>query len=210
MSSVAPTTNLPLRPHDEVEHLRCEIDRLQTQLAEALDHVSRLEALAHEDALTATQNRRGFMRDLGRAIAYRNRYGTPAALLVADLDAFKIINDRLGHDAGDRCLSHVAGLLKTNIRASDTLGRLGGDEFAVIIWQVDAGFAEQKARMLESIVAETPLLIDQTRLTLGISIGVTELTERDAPEAALARADRAMYARKAERRSPQAMISGVI
>jgi diguanylate cyclase (GGDEF)-like protein len=200
MSSRAPISARSAEDPSEVERLRDEIDRLQAQLHEALSHVASLEALAHEDPLTATQNRRGFLRDLTRAIAYRNRYGTPAALLIADLDGFKAINDSLGHEAGDRCLAHVAGLLKRNIRASDTLGRLGGDEFAVIIWQVDAAFAQQKARMLESIVADAPVQIGEAQFRLGISIGAAELTERDTPEAALARADRAMYARKAERR----------
>jgi diguanylate cyclase (GGDEF)-like protein len=188
-------------PEDATEllELRSRIEQLTLELEEARLHAARLEAIAHEDALTGVLNRRGFMRDLTRALAYGSRYNARAALILLDLDAFKPVNDRHGHAVGDRALKHVADILRAHIRASDSLGRLGGDEFALIIWQVDAPAAEQKARFVEDLIAGAPLTLGASTLRLAVSAGSTPLRADEAPEDALARADRAMYARKEER-----------
>ncbi|HEX8662727.1 MAG TPA: GGDEF domain-containing protein, partial [Beijerinckiaceae bacterium] len=155
---------------EELGELRTELERLAGELEEMRSHAATLESLALEDSLTGLLNRRGFMRDLSRAIAYRDRYDTPVALLMSDLDRFKPINDTWGHEVGDRALEHLAGLLRSNIRASDSLGRLGGDEFALILWQVDEATALKKAAALQAIVAENPLRLVGAELRLGISI----------------------------------------
>jgi diguanylate cyclase (GGDEF)-like protein len=193
------------RPHPDCEaelrDLRRRVEELSAALEEAHAQAALLEALAHEDALTGVLNRRGFLRDLTRALAFTARYAAPAALLLADLDAFKPVNDRYGHPFGDRVLRHVADLFRANVRASDSVGRLGGDEFAFIIWQVDAAEAERKARSIEELIAAAPLTLGGADLRLGASIGATVLTGSDNPEEALARADRAMYERKVVRRA---------
>jgi diguanylate cyclase (GGDEF)-like protein len=186
---------------EELGELRTEVQRLAGELEEMRSHAATLESLALEDSLTGLLNRRGFMRDLSRAIAYRGRYDTPVALMMSDLDRFKPINDTYGHEVGDRALEHLAGLLRSNIRASDSLGRLGGDEFALILWQVDEETARAKAASLQAIVAATPLAAGGVTLTLGTSIGITTLQAGDTPEAALMRADQAMYRQKAERKA---------
>jgi diguanylate cyclase (GGDEF)-like protein len=195
-------------PQDDVRaelgELRCEIERLSAELEEMRNHAATLESLALEDPLTGLLNRRGFMRDLSRAIAYRARYGTSAALMLADLDRFKPINDTYGHEVGDRALEHLSALLRGNIRTSDCLSRLGGDEFALILWQVDEDIAGKKAASLQALVEGTPLQVGGLTLALGASIGVTLLEPRDTPEEALMRADQAMYRRKAERRRSRA------
>jgi diguanylate cyclase (GGDEF)-like protein len=188
-----------LPPETELRHLRRRVEELSLALEKARARAARLEALAHEDSLTGLLNRRGFLRDLTRALAFAARYAAPAALLVCDLDAFKPVNDRYGHPVGDRALRHVADLLRSRIRASDSVGRLGGDEFALVIWQVDEAQAEHKARAIEALVAAAPLALGAESLRLGVSVGVTLLYAGDSAEEALARADRALYARKAER-----------
>jgi diguanylate cyclase (GGDEF)-like protein len=192
------------KPQDvraELDALRREVDRLAAELTDMRAHASLLESLALEDPLTGLLNRRGFFRDLSRAIAYRARYGTAIGVLLADLDSFKAINDRHGHEVGDKVLVHLASLLRSNVRASDSVGRLGGDEFAVIIWQIDEASARLKAQSLEGIVAATPWIEGSLALPLGSSIGFTMLEARDSVEEALARADRAMYERKAARKA---------
>jgi diguanylate cyclase (GGDEF)-like protein len=184
----------------ELDALRGEVERLAAELTDLRAHASFLESLAQEDPLTGLLNRRGLFRELARAIAHRARYGTPIALLVADLDAFKGINDRHGHGAGDEALVHVAKLLRNNVRASDTVGRLGGDEFAVLLWHVGEEAARQKARSLEAMIAASPVRAGRHDPALGASIGAALLEGADTVEEALARADRAMYRRKAERR----------
>jgi len=183
----------------ELSELRRRVEDLSAALEAARAHAARLEALAHEDALTGLLNRRGFLRDLARALAFASRYNASAALLLCDLDGFKPVNDRYGHPIGDRALRHVADLLRANIRASDSAGRLGGDEFALLIWQVDEPQAEQKARSMETLIADAPLPMGGAPLRLAASVGVTLLRADESADDALARADRAMYARKRER-----------
>ena len=190
---------IPRHVRAELASLRGEVDRLAAELTEMRAYVSRLESLAQEDPLTGLLNRRGFLRDLTRAVAYRNRYRTSICVLLADLDAFKPINDSYGHEIGDRALAHVAALLRTNLRASDSVGRLGGDEFAIVLWRADETAAKQKAMSLEAVIAASPLTADGSALSLGASIGVAALNEGDRAEDALARADQAMYVRKRER-----------
>lgn len=191
----------PQSSQSEIGELRSEVERLAAELESLRAHAASLEALAHEDQLTGLLNRRGFTRDLARAAAYRGRYGTGVALLLVDLDHFKPINDRHGHEAGDRALQHVAGHLRRNVRASDSVGRLGGDEFAVILWNVDEATAAQKAASLAALLDGNPLRIGETTIAIAASIGVTPLVAGDGVEEALARADRAMYAEKARRRA---------
>src|SRR5215203_2682540 len=165
---------------EEVSELRTELERLAGELEEMRSHAATLESLALEDPLTGLLNRRGFMRDLSRAIAYRARYDTPIALLMSDLDRFKPTNDTHGHEVGDRALEHLSALLRSNIRSSDCLGRLGGDEFALILWQVDEDTANAKAASLRAMVAGT-LQVAGLTLTLSTSIGVAALEAADTP-----------------------------
>jgi diguanylate cyclase (GGDEF)-like protein len=184
----------------EVAALRSEVERLAAELTDMRAHASLLESLAQEDPLTHLLNRRGFFRELSRAIAFRKRYETSIALLLADLDRFKLLNDSQGHEAGDQALVHLATVLRQNVRASDSLGRLGGDEFGMILWQVDESGMQTKSRMLETIVATSTLPLGGADFRLGASIGGTLLLPEDTPEEALSRADQAMYVRKLERR----------
>lgn len=185
---------------DDPTVLRAELERLRAELAEVRARAAALEAFAHEDPLTGSLNRRGFERDLARAIAYRARYGTPVALILIDLDRLKPINDRHGHTAGDRALAHVATLLRNNIRASDTSARIGGDEFALLIWQIEEARARQKALALQSLMTASPLQAAGAPIAVEASIGLAMLEPGDTCESVLTRADRALYADKAERR----------
>jgi diguanylate cyclase (GGDEF)-like protein len=186
----------------ELDALRTGIERLAAELTEMRAHAALLESLAQEDSLTGLLNRRGFFRDLGRAIAYRTRYKTPIGLLLADLDGFKTINDNHGHEVGDRALVHLATLIRSNVRASDSVGRLGGDEFAIILWQVDEAAAVQKAASLEAMIGHSPLREGDLVVPLSSSIGTAMLGFDETAEEVLNRADRAMYARKSARRDP--------
>jgi diguanylate cyclase (GGDEF)-like protein len=158
-----------------------------------------LEARIDIDPLTDTLNRRGFERELKRSLAYIKRYGTSAALLYIDLDGFKPVNDRHGHAAGDAVLKAVAAALVRHVRASDVVARIGGDEFAVLLWNVGSPAAAAKAAALETAVYSTPVRWNSSTLVVAASAGVALLGALDSPAEVLARADAAMYARKAER-----------
>ena len=194
--SLAKTRSVPA----ELAVLLGEIDRLQAALRLEQARVEELEASADTDPLTNVFNRRGFTRELKRTLSYIDRYWTRGALLYADLDGFKPINDRHGHAAGDALLQAVAATLVRNVRASDTVARLGGDEFGLILWNLSEADAVKKARALEAAIAT--LSIDWARgpLSVGASIGVAVLNPPDGLAKAMAAADQAMYARKAKRR----------
>jgi diguanylate cyclase (GGDEF)-like protein len=177
-----------------------EVDRLKADLAAARARVAELETRVDEDPLTGLRNRHGFERALEQALAYVRRYKTPAALLYVDLDRFKPINDKHGHAAGDWVLGRVARLIAGHVRASDVAARIGGDELAVILWNVSAEQAIEKARSLEAMIENEPFEYKNKRLSLGLSAGVATLAADDTVESALARADAEMYLRKRNRR----------
>jgi len=186
---------------DTASRLAAEIDRLRAALKRSEARIEELEKSAHEDALTGLLNRRGFARAFAQAIAYLKRYGGSAALLYLDLDRFKPVNDRYGHAAGDIVLRQIAGVMQGSVRASDIAARLGGDELALVLWNLDAQQMQAKMRSLETLVEGMSFAVGAERIDLGVSIGGTMLAPDDDLDAALARADAAMYARKHERRS---------
>jgi diguanylate cyclase (GGDEF)-like protein len=183
-------------PADAPDRLLAEIARMQAELLEAKWTIAELEARADIDPLLDILNRRGFERELARAVAYVGRYGTAAALVFIDLDGFKAVNDRHGHAAGDELLRAVAAQLTGRVRASDVVARLGGDEFAVLMWNLGEAQAAAKARDLEEAIAA----VGEGTARVGASAGVVPLLSQTSPAAVVEAADKAMYARKKERR----------
>ncbi len=180
--------------------LLAENERLKRELAVARARVGELEARADVDPLLDILNRRGFERELKRALAHVKRYGTQAALMFVDLDGFKGINDRYGHAAGDALLKAVARELIGHVRASDVVGRIGGDEFGVIVWRVEQPQAIAKAHEQETMIARNGITHGRSQISVAASVGVAPLVEDSNPADVIAAADQAMYARKDERR----------
>jgi len=179
--------------------LAAEVEALSEKLEIARARISELEAHIDVDPLTEVLNRRGFDRELKRSLAYVKRYGASVAVVFIDLDGFKPINDRHGHAAGDAVLKAVATCLTRHVRASDIVARIGGDEFAVLLWNVSGGDAVAKGLALEAAIHATPMRFNDSTLAVGASAGLAYLGALDSPDEVLARADAAMYARKAER-----------
>jgi diguanylate cyclase (GGDEF)-like protein len=192
----------PTRPRARSTAMRlaAEVDRLAAELAAAQARVATLEAKVDTDPLTETFNRRGFERELKRSLAYVKRYGASAALVYIDLDDFKAVNDRKGHAAGDAALKAVAATIVRNVRASDVVARIGGDEFAVLLWNLTGENAIAKAAALEAAIYSTHVQWEASTLVVGAAAGVALLGALDTPKELLARADAAMYARKAEKK----------
>ena len=173
----------------EVDQLRKETERLRGRVRE-------LESLADHDALLPVLNRRAFLREVSKALALAERHNAPSALVYMDLNGFKAINDAHGHAAGDAALHHVASLLSAHVRETDAVGRLGGDEFGIVLTLTGMDGAETKAGELVGIIENTPFVHDGHRLSVGAAWGCHPLEAGSDPEAAMARADAAMYARK--------------
>jgi diguanylate cyclase (GGDEF)-like protein len=174
--------------------------RLRTELAAARKHIAELEASANTDFLLDIPNRRGFERELDRAVAYIKRYQAGAALIVLDVDRLKPINDAFGHAAGDEVLKSIAATLTRQVRASDMVGRLGGDEFGVLLWNLSETDMRVKAAALEQAIDGLSFVFGGQRVTAGASAGVAILGPHAQAGRALEEADRAMYVRKAQRR----------
>lgn len=192
-----PVTAIPrneLTP--SVMRLIDELASLKTELSAAQQRVAELEVVADEDPLVPALNRRGFMRELDRAIAYFKRYQSEIALIYIDLNDFKGINDTYGHAAGDEALRHMAELLCQNVRKSDIVGRLGGDEFAIVLQKAELNIAETKAQQLEEAARRFPLAFQGRTIPVDLSAGAAAVLESDNAETALERADEAMFARK--------------
>ena len=159
------------------------------------------EQLVHQalhDALTGLPNRALFLDRLGLALSRLERRPGLAAVFFLDLDYFKVVNDSLGHSAGDQVLVAVAARLQSSLRDGDTAARLGGDEFAVLCDDlVDEGEALQIAERLGAAVSSHPVPLAGRELVVTVSIGVAFATRADQrPEALLRDADAAMYRAK--------------
>ena len=169
-------------------------------MAKALARIEQLQAAAETDFLLGIPNRRGFERELVRAISYIQRYHASGALIVLDVDRLKPINDNFGHAAGDEVLKSIVAALSRQVRASDVIGRLGGDEFAMLLWNLSETDAHAKAAALEEDIDQLSFAFAGSTVATGVSAGVTILGSHSEAAKALAEADRAMYVRKARRR----------
>lgn len=195
------TSRVSLQSDDEIARLGAEFNKMLTELhvrdlakAEA---EAKLQHQALTDELTGLPNRRLLSDRLSQVLAMAQREPRVLALLYLDLDGFKLVNDSLGHTAGDELLRQVTQRLRTKVRQSDTLARLGGDEFTVILTTLhskdEAGLVAKKLLGL----LETPFVIDNHDITIGASIGISIYPDNGADAAELLQqADAAMYSAK--------------
>jgi diguanylate cyclase (GGDEF)-like protein/PAS domain S-box-containing protein len=173
-----------------VEHcIAIKRDITQQKMYEA-----RLDLLAHHDALTGLPNRLLFSDRLSQRIAEARRRGEQVAVMFLDIDRFKLVNDTLGHNAGDRLLAQVGERLKSTIREADTVARMGGDEFTVVLSQ--GRYAEDASRIARRILdlLANPFHLDDHELYLTASIGISVFPADGSDVETLVRnADAAMY-----------------
>ncbi|MGQ0655437.1 MAG: putative bifunctional diguanylate cyclase/phosphodiesterase [Betaproteobacteria bacterium] len=173
-------------------------ERLRGRNLELQQAVSQIQAMATRDETTGLYNRGFFVESLRHALAQAGRHGRCLALLFIDVDRFKLVNDTLGHRAGDRLLRELGARIAGCVRESDIVARLGGDEFVVLI----EGLRSREAlhELAQKIVraASQPLHLESRELALSVSIGVTVSPDDGSAEQELMRnADVAMYRAKA-------------
>lgn len=151
---------------------------------------------ARTDPLTGLLNRRAFLEEVERHAARQDRDNQPGTLMFADLDHFKPVNDRLGHEAGDEVLRCTAALLRKTFRPGDLIARLGGDEFAIWLNGADHMTAAERAEYLRDAVPHDLVELtgpDLPRVTLSIGIASREPGDGESLDSLMRRADRAMY-----------------
>ncbi len=166
-------------------------------------HLKRaLSYQASHDALTGLINRREFDHRLQKAVARAQAGESEGALLYIDLDQFKLVNDTCGHQAGDRLMRSITGLLRARVRANDTIARLGGDEFGILVSECTLDQAVHIAEAVRQTIRGYRFEWAATTLSVGASIGVVEIKRETASAANLmSAADIACYAAKEEGRN---------
>jgi diguanylate cyclase (GGDEF)-like protein/PAS domain S-box-containing protein len=190
---------------------RCLI--LQLQDITARRHAeSLLQHMAYHDGLTGLANRTFFVEQLTRAIAVAQRHAERHyAVLFLDFDRFKLVNDSLGHSAGDALLIELSRRLKAFVRPTDLIARLGGDEFAILVDDLDADRKVVKlAERLQEMLAE-PLFLNGVDLSTSASIGITtSALNYDSPDQVMRDADTAMYRAKAQGKGRYAVFDSAL
>jgi diguanylate cyclase (GGDEF)-like protein/PAS domain S-box-containing protein len=152
---------------------------------------------ASHDALTGLINRREFDTRLQGAVLSAQAGGVTHALLYVDLDQFKVVNDTCGHQAGDRLLRDVTGLLQTRVRASDSLARLGGDEFGMLLGNCTLDQARRIAENVRQSLHDYRFVWGASTLSVGASVGVVQINQDTENVASvMSAADIACYAAK--------------
>ena len=170
---------------------------LFSDITQSMLEQQKMELLAHYDVLTKLPNRTLFDDRFQQAIAHSRRDNTLLAICFLDLDGFKPINDRYGHEAGDQILFDVAERIKLSVRAEDTVSRLGGDEFALLLGELESlDHCKQVMKRLHHNITQ-PYLVDGHMVTIGVSSGITFYPMDDvSPSILLRHADQAMYQAK--------------
>ena len=174
-------------------------DKLYAEIAERKRAEDRILYLATHDSLTGLPNRLMFSQLLNHSIQSARRHKRRLAVFFIDLDRFKIINDTMGHEAGDQMLQEIAVRFKQSLRAADVVGRLGGDEFIILIEEVNE--LSQVATVANKILANTikPMVLmgEECRVTVSIGISIYPKDGED-EQSLIKNADIAMYFAKEE------------
>jgi len=172
----------------------------EQRLMEQRARIDQLEHISLSDDLTGLANRRGLMKFLANALSAAARHRDHGVVGYIDLDGFKDINDRHGHNVGDKLLRHVAHQLKELIRPTDLVARLSGDEFAIVLTRCDV---EEGVKRLESIqqrLNSYEIVIEEKRLCVPMSLGCAVFNGSTGMAEILDDADRAMYQNKRARK----------
>lgn len=191
----------PFKPHELRVRIRAgrRILELQDALREQATH----------DGLTGLLNRNSILEKLDEEVARATRQNAPVAVLMADLDRFKSINDSYGHVAGDAVLREAARRLKAASRTYDAVGRYGGEEFLVVLPGCTAGDAWRQAERLRDTIAQSPFLIEGGELAVTCSFGLA-CTETVEAGRLVRTADEGLYQAKAMGRNRVAVPSGAM
>jgi len=159
---------------------------------------TQLERMASRDPLTNAGNRRSLQQDLLAAVADFQSTQSPYVLMMLDLDHFKVLNDRYGHEAGDKALRDFGALIPSRIRRDDGFYRFGGEEFVILFRDLGA---ERVKTVTQAVHAKTSDVVDSPGGKISFSAGVAVLQAGQDMDAWLAAADQALYRAKAEGRN---------
>ena len=191
----------PVHAVADLETITAELEKIKRSLAvketELQAVIAQADEVSHTDALTFIPNRKSIIGDLQREVMFADRYGTPLAISLVDIDHFKAINDTYGHVAGDEVLRKLAMELRGRIRHPDVIGRYGGEEFLVVLPHSTSNAAVEQAERLRKHVQTLTIQSGDMEIKLTISLGIAQYKpHRENWQEFLSRADAALYRAK--------------
>ncbi|WP_269533795.1 GGDEF domain-containing protein [Chitinimonas sp. BJYL2] len=184
------------RSREELMAARNEAEAAEKRIQELEAELRAVSEKVREDQLTGALNRRGFDEAFVTEIARMERTGKPLCLAMMDLDNFKKLNDQRGHQAGDEALRHLVKVVKDTLRPTDVIARYGGEEFVVLMPETVTSEAANTMRRVQRELTKNFFLHNNERVLVTFSAGITRYMQGEHQEAAIERADQAMYEAK--------------
>lgn len=184
------------RSGEELQSARRAVQDYEARVSRLERELKTAASLVREDPLTGTLNRRGLEEAFHAEMSRAKRSSNPMSLAVLDVDNFKHLNDRLGHQAGDAALSYLARILRTTLRPSDIIARFGGEEFVILLPETVCDEAVQVMTRVQRELTRRFFLHENEKVLITFSAGVAECLEGESRDTLIGRADQAMYEAK--------------
>jgi len=184
------------RAHDQLVEERDTALQAEGRIKELETELAQMSALVREDPMTRSLNRRGMDDEFARESSRADRYDTPFSIAVLDVDNFKALNDKRGHQTGDEALIHLVKVAKEELRLTDHIARMGGEEFLIILPNTPLDEAAKIITRLQRSLTKKYFLDNNEKVLITFSAGVAQRTAGESQEATIGRADSAMYEAK--------------
>jgi diguanylate cyclase len=181
---------------DELRDMREKVSATEAEIAKLQQELDHASAEARHDTLTGALNRKGLDEALERELADVRRKDTPLCMALLDIDNFKKLNDTRGHETGDAALNHLVEVTRECMRAQDTLARYGGEEFVIVMPDTPLEKGIDAMMRLQRALTKRFFLAGTEKILITFSAGVAQLAANEAGQAAIHRADQAMYLAK--------------
>lgn len=185
-----------LRSHEELLDTKRKADEAEERIKALEQELMQVSELVREDQLTGALNRRGLDETLARELKRADRNQARLCVALLDIDNFKKLNDSLGHQAGDRALTHLSQVIKETLRPTDAVGRYGGEEFVIVLPDTDLEAGVEAVQRLQRDLTKKFFLHNNERILVTFSAGVALRGATEDHEDLLGRADKAMYMAK--------------
>jgi diguanylate cyclase len=182
-----------LRSHEELLITKKQADEAENRIKELEHELMQVSELVREDQLTGALNRRGLDEAVDVEMKRADRNKTPLSIALIDIDNFKRLNDTLGHQAGDRALTHLTQVIKETLRPTDAVGRYGGEEFLILLPGTGIEAAVETIQRLQRDLTKKFFLHNNDKILVTFSAGVALRIEGEDQEDLIGRADKAMY-----------------
>lgn len=182
-----------LRSHEELLITKKQADEAESRIKELEHELMQVSELVREDQLTGALNRRGLDEAVDVELKRADRNKSPFSVALIDIDNFKKLNDTLGHQAGDRALTHLTQVIKETLRPTDAVGRYGGEEFLILLPSTNLEAAVETIQRLQRDLTKKFFLHNNDKILVTFSAGVALRADGEDQEDLIGRADKAMY-----------------